>query len=315
MARQQFRIFFAGFLYFLLALSGPLWGQWPRTHQDDIVELTLRHQSGIRLDFVLSQAIGHHLAIARTVLDTLEGIHTFPRYGPSQLVVWPSGTWADTSWLQNRVTTGDAYLDSLGSAYGLIQIDGTGRDGIAILHFAAPLELGRLGELYAASSLISKAGPNFIVGDGDDIQLTRLDSVWDFIFSIGRGDCPAGCIFRHFWYIEVQAEGGNLLLEVDRNFTEPIIFPWNIPPRYAVTMFAGADTLISAITNAPQWWVRRHAIEASWRLAVRSEPWVGEDLDPQDQNAHWHILKSQILDRLGELQSAYSLALDDPKPM
>ncbi len=309
MAWQQLKIFSVGFLFILLALSGPVWGQWPRTHQDDVIELTLRHQSGIILDSVLSQAIDHHLTIARNVLDTLEGIHTFPSYTHKQLTAMPSGTWADTSWLQNKVLTGDAYLDSLGSVYGLVQLGEVSQLGFVDLQFDAIMVMNRLAEIYAASPLINWAESSGYGGDGDDIQLVRLDSVWNFIFSKGWGDCWAGCIDHHYWYIEVMGEVGNLVLDTERSFTEPILYHWNVPPRYAVAMFAGADTLISAITKAPAWWVRRHAIESSWRLAVKSYPWVGED-----SGSHWYTLKGQLLNALSELQIAYTMALDDPNP-
>ena len=305
-------LFITGIIINLLGLPHVLWSQWPRTHEDDVVELTLRHQEGILLDSILYQAVNHHLTLALSVADTLLGIHTFPHYVTTQLIVNPSGDWADSTWLQNQLLSGDPYLDSLGNVYGLVQVDGSGHYGIVILNFTAPSQILRLAELYETSPLLAYAEPNGYCCDGDDIQLAKLDSVWDFAFSIGRGDCPSGCIYRHYYYVEVETGIAELVLEMDRSFSEPIIYLWNIPPRYAVTMFESADTLIRAITDGPEWWVRRHAVESSWRLVVSSYPWVGEDYDPYDGNSHWHSLKGQLLTKLNELLAAYQTALTDP---
>lgn len=40
--------------------------------------------------------------------------------------------------------------------------------------------------------------------DGDNITLERKENKTTLDFSIGRGDCPAGCIYRKHWVFEVQ---------------------------------------------------------------------------------------------------------------
>lgn len=42
------------------------------------------------------------------------------------------------------------------------------------------------------------------VGDGNNIVLQRTDNKTTFDFSIGWGDCPAGCIYRRHWIFEVN---------------------------------------------------------------------------------------------------------------
>lgn len=41
------------------------------------------------------------------------------------------------------------------------------------------------------------------IGDGNTITLTRDNSVATITFSIGSGDCPAGCIYHKYWEFEV----------------------------------------------------------------------------------------------------------------
>ena len=36
-------------------------------------------------------------------------------------------------------------------------------------------------------------------GDGNDITITRSEDSAKIIFSIGEGDCPAGCIYHKYW--------------------------------------------------------------------------------------------------------------------
>ena len=41
------------------------------------------------------------------------------------------------------------------------------------------------------------------IGDGDNITLARYADFDIIIFSIGRGDCPAGCIYHRYWEFKV----------------------------------------------------------------------------------------------------------------
>lgn len=42
------------------------------------------------------------------------------------------------------------------------------------------------------------------IGDGNTISLTRFPNYARIIFSIGEGDCPAGCIYHKYWEFEVE---------------------------------------------------------------------------------------------------------------
>ncbi len=44
------------------------------------------------------------------------------------------------------------------------------------------------------------------IGDGNTIELTRNDDSATIIFSIGSGDCPAGCIYHRYWEFKVTGE-------------------------------------------------------------------------------------------------------------
>ncbi|WP_372647852.1 hypothetical protein [Draconibacterium sp.] len=42
------------------------------------------------------------------------------------------------------------------------------------------------------------------IGDGNTITLTRNNESATIIFSIGSGDCPAGCIYHRYWEFKVS---------------------------------------------------------------------------------------------------------------
>ncbi len=42
------------------------------------------------------------------------------------------------------------------------------------------------------------------IGDGNTFSLTRFKDFAQIIFSIGDGDCPAGCIYHKYWEFQVK---------------------------------------------------------------------------------------------------------------
>jgi len=87
----------------------------------DAIVLTLRVQSGIHLDTLMALEIDSGLVAARNNVDTVRSIHAFPDYVPTQLLVITNATWAE-AWHQGNIHTGEHYIDSLGTEYGLISV-------------------------------------------------------------------------------------------------------------------------------------------------------------------------------------------------
>ena len=51
-----------------------------------------------------------------------------------------------------------------------------------------------------------------VIGDGPTVRVVPEESLSGFQgvrveFSVGWGDCPSGCIYRHFWLFEYRVEG------------------------------------------------------------------------------------------------------------
>jgi hypothetical protein len=278
---------------------------------DDALTITLRSQEGIRLDSTLAQRIDSGLVAAREEVDTLAHIHVFPDYVYTDLFVQTSAQW-NIAWRQGEILTGEHYIDSLGHVYGLIAVR-TISLTLYLLTFSAPLQMYRLSDLYALHPDVTSAGANGYGGDGDDIEYVGKNGTLLFGFSDGWGDCPAGCIHRYYWYVSVVPNQSGFMATLEeeryRDITQPIIYRWNMPPRYPMTLYANADSILYSITRDPRWWVRRHAIEGTWRFFVNSSPWVNEDL-----NSHWYTLKNDLQSRLSEVIDTLEVALLDLDP-
>ncbi len=274
---------------------------------DDAIELTLRIQEGIFLDSTLARNIDSSLFIARSENDTLKYIHVFPKYHCTSILVWTNEQWS-SAWRIGKILTGERYIDSLGTLYGLVRVETINSETIFILRFSSPLQMEKLSLLYRSHPGIIFAEPNGYSGDGDDIEYFRKEDIDHFVFSKGWGDCPAGCIDRLYRYVTVKQEiaGRNAKLEESKMRGGSYIYRWNIPAYYSMTMFPNVDSILSTIQNASEWWVRRHVIEGTWRFYVHSFPWFGEDL-----NTKWNTLKNELMNRRSEVISALEYAKSD----
>jgi hypothetical protein len=71
----------------------------------------------------------------------------------------------------------------------------TSDDAIRLAQQKFP-ELSRIQKKPAAS-----------IGASSDIIVQDRAGGWNIIFWQGSGDCPAGCINNHYWYVSVEKSG------------------------------------------------------------------------------------------------------------
>lgn len=76
-----------------------------------------------------------------------------------------------------------------------------------VLRAARPLNMRALATRFAGIEGVRSAEPNGVGGDGADITAVPGRCVWQLTYSIGWGDCLAGCISRHTWTFRVDTEG------------------------------------------------------------------------------------------------------------
>ncbi len=278
---------------------------------NDAIILTLRLQDGIRLDTTLAQEIELALQAAREAVPAVRTIHAFPDYEPTQLLVQVDAPW-DQAWARGELLTGNPAIDALGREFLLTDVERLALSGPArwwLLTFVQPLKVPLLARLYQDCEGVVTAQENGYAGDGNNIEAFKKNSTWHFAFSKGWGDCPAGCIFRLYWYVTVSADlSATLVAEWERDYSQPLIHLWNIPPRYPATVFRSLEDLLGSC-HAPEWWVRRHAVEVVGRLFVHDSPWVGEDVPnlPLFQELKWGVRQQR-----SQLVALLLSCLDDP---
>ncbi|HKK70786.1 MAG TPA: T9SS type A sorting domain-containing protein [Candidatus Krumholzibacteria bacterium] len=86
------------------------------------------------------------------------------------------------------------------------------------VYFDEPLHPERLVELYETLPEVVRAELNAVAGDASDV--TRLDDT-RYVFRIGSGDCPSGCIDEQFYFFEVENGTAALLAQTDAPANAP----------------------------------------------------------------------------------------------
>jgi len=260
------------------------------------------------IDLALVAEIEDALARARAAGPVFGDVVGFQDFAFNDLLARATNS-VFAKWASGAIYVGDAYLDSLAATYFLSRVDTIFTPWVK-LTFQYPLNMPHLAKLYSRSSGVSIAEANFVIGDGDRVWGFEKGAVWHIVYSHGEGDCPAGCIDRGYSYVEVPAAGAAVVVEERPLYgaTYPWLPRWNIPERYSATLFETADSLLSAYAHT-DWWVRRHAIEATWRVVTKSFPTYGEDIGET-----WTAMKADLEARRAEVESLITARLDDPDP-
>ena len=152
---------------------------------------------------------------ARDSVVALYRIHTFPNPATRSLIVSVDSSTAEwvEAWRQGQRLTGQPRLDALMERYDL-SLEEFHRwpwTDIAVLRTAEPLNLRALARLFNPIPGVTYAEPNGFAGDGNDITAEAGgeggEAFWRLQYSVGYGDCPAGCIARRAWTFRVDADG------------------------------------------------------------------------------------------------------------
>ncbi len=147
---------------------------------------------------------------ARDSVTDVYRIHTFPQPATRSLYMIVGG---DQEWAQRLVRdsapTGDAVVDQLLRDYALsfdhVHPLSTG-ELLIVLRSALALNVAALAPKFSDAPGVHSSQPNGAFGDGNDIRAARGDGIL-LDYSVGYGDCPAGCISRRFYHFAVHADG------------------------------------------------------------------------------------------------------------
>jgi hypothetical protein len=148
---------------------------------------------------------------ARDSVVNIYRIHTFPLPATRSLMLQLV---ASEAWVQRlarrELPTGEPAVDdllqryslSVGSVFRLSQ-----GDVLLTLGSLEPLNMAALAPQFRGITGVRHSDPNGAVGDGNDIRGSIEQSRVLLDYSVGYGDCPAGCIRRHHYHFAVHTDG------------------------------------------------------------------------------------------------------------
>ena len=153
------------------------------------------------------------LALIRERHPAMAEIQARDPFIPGVLIVRLEGALRDTVvglWREEDAArlppTGHADFDSLNERLGLRAAEVLRYTGVVIMHYRERIDLVAAMMLYTRTDGVSEAYPTHMLGDGDDIEVTKSGGTWYVVFRRAWGDCPAGCIYREYSFFTV-AEG------------------------------------------------------------------------------------------------------------
>src|SRR5690606_969212 len=220
-------------------VSGPDDGSYPATDLDahviddavrlayteDAVRLAIRHliardgASHVAVEPPAALVESLHNALLRVYLldhsarDAIVdqyGIHTFPTPSTRELLVRidPGTAWT-AAWRDERTETGNPEVDALIDEFDMsvVRFYDWAIGEYVLLRTGRPVYAAALGQQLARIDGIMHAEENGVAGDGADIRARVQDGGWRLDYSVGFGDCPAGCIERHTWSFRVTEAG------------------------------------------------------------------------------------------------------------
>ncbi len=148
---------------------------------------------------------------ARDSVVDIYRIHTFPLPTTRSLLLQllPNEAWVQRL-ARRELPTGEPVVDdllqryslSVGSVYTLSQ-----GDVLVTLGPVEPLNIAALAPRFRGITGVRYSDPNGAWGDGSDIRGSVEASRVLLDYSVGYGDCPAGCINRRFYHFAVHSDG------------------------------------------------------------------------------------------------------------
>ena len=97
--------------------------------------------------------------------------------------------------------TAEEDSDALNAAVGLVAVQAFSFASTVVLRFDPQRDVPLTALAYASVDGVRHVEPNFILGDGPDIDARWVDGTWHLVFREASGDCASGCIFSelHFF--------------------------------------------------------------------------------------------------------------------
>ena len=171
--------------------------------------LILAHRAIVWSDDRIDE-IARVLAIIRSTWPEMAEVNARPRWEPGTLILRlePSLFEAVSLSLPKEgvsapFCTGHPEFDALNVAVGLrgVEILSFEYARGLVIRFDPREHLPSAAISYKEIEGVISARPDFVLGDGSDIEMMRSGGKWYVVFRKAWGDCPAGCLFSelHFF--------------------------------------------------------------------------------------------------------------------
>ncbi|MFT4986626.1 MAG: hypothetical protein ACI8U0_002272 [Flavobacteriales bacterium] len=136
-------------------------------------------------------------------------VHTFPLYFLNSLVIGANNgvTWIDEL-IAGSYPTSDATLNSIIDEYGMTMIGSNVFSSNSFVQFETDENYNItpiLNELLTVPEMLYADADGYI-GDGNDLTGALYEDHTFLTYSIGWGDCPAGCICNRYWDFKVYPD-------------------------------------------------------------------------------------------------------------
>lgn len=134
-------------------------------------------------------------------------INTFPYISLNNLSISFDTTieWTQ-AWINGQLLTGNSDIDYLIETYSLSL--GSRYYNYITLTSSESYNLFALGKKFENIAGVLCSAPDRAAGDGNNITAKTLnEGGLYYIYRVGWGDCPAGCINSHFWDVLASPDG------------------------------------------------------------------------------------------------------------
>ena len=102
------------------------------------------------------------------------------------------------------VRTGHVEFDALNAKLGLSDAQLFRHAGVVVLHFGGLVNLEAACRAYQRIPGVRFAEPDIRLGDGPDIEVSKVQGTWYVIVRKAWGDCPSGCIHEELLFFTVE---------------------------------------------------------------------------------------------------------------
>ena len=111
-------------------------------------------------------------------------------------------------------------FDALNAAVGLVAVQTFSFASSVVLRFDPQRDVLLSALAYASVDGVRHVEPNFILGDGSDIDARWVDGTWHLVFREASGDCASGCIFTELHFF-TERDGAVERLGAERSARSP----------------------------------------------------------------------------------------------